>query len=101
MSAKVKPGLASLIVFTASVIVLFWAAVELELPKEFYAFLSALFLLIVWWSLWRRARKLARRVEELVGEIEASRQALGERTAGLEAELAELRASSGPRAAAS
>src|SRR5215467_3696376 len=101
MKPKVKPGLASLIVFTAAVIILFWAAAEFEAPKEFYAFLSALFLLIVWWSLWRRARKLARRVEELAGEIETSRQALGDRAARLEAEMAELRTSGAPRAAAS
>jgi uncharacterized membrane protein len=101
MPAKVKPGLASLIVFTAAVIILFWAAVGLELPKEFYAFLSALFLLIVWWSLWRRSRKLARRVEELAGEIEASRQGLGDRAARLEAEVAELQSSNRPQAAAS
>jgi uncharacterized membrane protein len=91
MKPKVKRGIASLIVFTAVTIVVFWAAAVLEAPKDFYAFLSAIFLWFVWWSAWRRQRKLFRRIEELSTETVAGRQELQERTARLEAELRDLR----------
>lgn len=92
MKPKVKPGIASLIVFTVATIVLFWAAVALDAPKDFYAFLSAILLWFVWWSAWRGQRKSFRRIEELSTETAASRQELQERTARLEAELRDLRA---------
>jgi Predicted membrane protein (DUF2339) len=90
MNPKVKPGIASLIVFTVVTILVFWGAAELD-SKEFYAFLSAAFLLFVWWSFWRWRRKLFRRIEEVSAEAAAGRQELQARAARLEAELAAVR----------
>src|SRR5579863_10065710 len=92
MKPKVKPGIASLIVFTVVTILVFWVAGVLDAPKEVYAFLSATFLLLIWWTVWRGRRRLFRRIEEVSAEAAAGRQELQERTARLEAELRQLRA---------
>jgi Predicted membrane protein (DUF2339) len=93
MNPKVKPGMASLIVFTVVTILVFWGAEELE-SKEFDAFLSAVFLLFIWWSAWRWRRKLFRQIQEASAEAASRSQELQERTARLEAELKELREAS-------
>ena len=90
MTPKVKPGVPSLIVFTGAAALLLWVAVEE--PREPFAFLAVIFLWFVWWSAWRRHRKLGRQVNELSAQFEAGREELQQRTAKLEAELAELRA---------
>ncbi|HEY6307002.1 MAG TPA: DUF2339 domain-containing protein [Candidatus Angelobacter sp.] len=90
MNPKVKPGWASLIVFTVVTVLVFWGAAELD-SREFYAFLAAVFLLFVWWSFWRWRRKLFRRIEEVSGEAAAGRHELEVRAARLEAELSAFR----------
>jgi uncharacterized membrane protein len=101
MNPRAKPGVASLIIFTVMMIAVFWAAVDLEAPRDFYAFLSAIFLWFVWWSAWRRHRKLFRRIEDLSTETAAGRQELQQRADRLEAELRDLRAApAGSRPAA-
>jgi hypothetical protein len=94
MQPKVKPGMASLIVFTVVTVLVFWAVAELEPPKEFDAFLSAVFLLFIWWSAWRWRRKLFRQIQEASAEAASRSQELQERTARLEADLKELREAS-------
>jgi Predicted membrane protein (DUF2339) len=91
MKPKVKPGIASLIVFTMVTILVFWAVAELEPPRGFDAFLSAVFFLFIWWSAWRWRRKLFRQIQETSTEAAARSQELQERTARLEAELKVLR----------
>src|SRR5579864_884912 len=95
MKPKVKPGMASLIVFATIVILLFWAAAALDDPREFMAFLSAAFFLVVWWANWRRARKLVRRIEEVSAEAAAACEALQQNIARLEGELAAVSGISG------
>jgi len=99
MTPKVKPGIVSLVVFTAAVALLFWVAVEE--PREPFAFLVTAFVWFIWLSAWRRHRKLGRQINELSAQVEAGREELQQRTAKLEAALAEIReASAGMPAAA-
>lgn len=87
---KLKPGIVSLIIFTGAVALLFWVAVEE--PREPFAFLVTAFVWFIWVSAWRRHRKLGRRINELSAQVEAGREEIQQRTAKLEAALAELRA---------
>jgi hypothetical protein len=92
MTPKVKPGIVSLVVFTAAVALLFWVAVEE--PREPFAFLVTAFVWFIWLTAWRRHRKLGRQINELSAQVEAGREELQQRTAKLEAALAELREAS-------
>lgn len=92
MKPKVKPGIASLIVFTVVTILVFWAAAELESSSSVPDFLSAVFLIVIWWSAWRWHRKLHGKIEEASAQAGASREELEKRVSRLEAEIAGLRA---------
>jgi uncharacterized membrane protein len=72
MKASRKPGIVSFIVVTLVTALIFWAGVEG--PKELFVFLAVVFLWFVWFSGWRRHRKLAGQIEELSATITAVRE---------------------------
>src|SRR5262249_30490213 len=63
MKPSRKPGIVSFIVVTLLVVLLLWAGVDG--PRELFVFLAVIFLWFVWFSGWRRHRKLASQIEEL------------------------------------
>src|SRR5262245_5467841 len=67
-----KPGIVSFIVVTLLVVLLLWAGIDG--PKELFVFLGVIFLWFVWFSGWRRHRKLAGQIEELQAAAAASRE---------------------------
>jgi len=86
MKPSRKPGIVSLIVVTLLAMLLFWAGVEG--PKELFVFLGVVFFWFVWFTGWRRHRKLARQIEELSAEIVSAREEALARSAAAQAQPA-------------
>jgi hypothetical protein len=84
MTPSRKPGIVSFIVVTLLAILLFWAAVES--PRDVFPVLAAVFLWFVWFSGWRRHRKLAGQIQELSAEVAAAREEALSRTAAAQAQ---------------
>src|SRR5262249_39578910 len=72
MKPSRKPGIVSFIVVTLLVVLLLWAGVDG--PRELFVFLAVIFLWFVWFSGWRRHRKLASQIEELSAAVATGRE---------------------------
>jgi uncharacterized membrane protein len=97
MKPSRKPGIVSFIVVTLLAVLLLWAGSEA--PKDVFVFLAVVFLWFVWFSGWRRHRKLAVQIEELSAAVAAAREEALAHGAGL-AQPAGARPAAPPVAAA-
>ena len=68
-----KPGIVSFVVVTLLAVTLVW--IGSETSKDVFAFLAVMFLWYVWFSGWRRHRKLAGQIDELWTAVTAAREA--------------------------
>src|SRR5215471_5297497 len=81
-----KPGIVSFIVVTLLTFVIFWSGSEG--PKDLFVTLAVIFFWFVWFSGWRRHRKLAGQIEELSAAVAAAREEALARSAAAQAQPA-------------